>query len=93
MTFGCQVDDAVNLFVLHQLIEGIKVADIHLYKLVIELVLNVFEVGKVSGVGQLIQIDDFILRVLVYKKSNHVATDKSGTTCDYYITFELFHVN
>ena len=49
MALGSEMDDSVNLLVLHQLIEGVEVADVHLDKLIIGFVLDVLEVGKITS--------------------------------------------
>ena len=90
MALGCQVDDAVHVFVLHQLIEGIKVADVHLDETIVGTVLNIFEVGKVARVGQFVEVDNLVFGVLVDKQADNVATDKSGTASDDNGSFE-FH--
>ena len=88
MAFGCQVNDTVYFFVLHQLVERFEVTDIHFHELVIRLVFDVLQIGKVTGVCQLVQTNDVIFWVLVYKQTYHVATDKSGTTCN----DDIFHI-
>ena len=80
VTLSSQVDDAVDLLVLHQLQEGVEVADVHLYKLVVGLVLDVLQVGEVARIRQLVQIDDVILRILVHKQAHHVASNKACAT-------------
>ena len=41
MALGSKMDDAVDMLVLHQLVDCVEVADVHLYELVVGLVLNV----------------------------------------------------
>ena len=41
MALSSEVDDAVDLLVLHQLVESIEIADVHLHKLVVRLVLYI----------------------------------------------------
>ena len=60
-------DDAIDLVVGHEFVHCIKVADVGLYEGVVFFVFNVLEVGQVSCIGQLVQVDDIIFRVLVYK--------------------------
>ena len=72
MTLGCKMDNAIYMLILHQLQEGIKVADIHLDKLVVWLVLDVREVCQVTGIGQLIEVDDVVLRIFVHEKAYYV---------------------
>ncbi len=45
MALGGKVNDAVYLLVLHQLVEGVEIADVHLDKLVVRLVFDVLQVG------------------------------------------------
>ena len=81
------MDDTVYVFILHQLVEGFEVADVHLDKLVVRLALDVFQIGQVSGIGQLIQIDDVVFRVFVYKQTDYMTTDESCSTGDNDISF------
>ena len=41
MAFGSQMDDSVNLFILHELVERLEVADIHANELIIWFVLHI----------------------------------------------------
>ena len=67
MAFCRQVDDTVDMLILYELVERVKVANVHLHELVVWLVLDVLEVCEVARVGQLVQVDDFVFRVLVHK--------------------------
>ena len=78
VTLCCEVNNAVNLLVLHEFVEGIEVADVHLYELIVGLVFYVFQVGEVAGIGQLIEVDDVVLWVLVYEETYHMTADKTG---------------
>ena len=77
--FRCKVDDAVHVLLLHKFQDTIEVADVHLHKAVVGLVLNVLEVGKVSRICEFVQVDDPVLRVFVHKQPDDVASDESGT--------------
>ena len=83
MRFGCKMYYAIDLLVLHQSIESIEVADIHLHKFVVGLVLDVLEVGEVARVGEFVEIDDVILWVFVHEEAHHMASDEAGTACNY----------
>ena len=87
MTLGSEMYDTVNLLVLHQLIESVEVADVHLDKLIIWLVLDVLEVGKIAGIRQLVEVDDLILWLFVHEEANHMQADKSGSASNNYISF------
>ena len=82
MTLGGKVDDAVDLLVLHQLIDTVEVAYVHLDELVVGFVFDVFKVGEVAGIGQLVKVDNLVLRVLVDKQPYHMASNESGTAGD-----------
>ena len=90
MALGCQVNDAVHVILLEQMAHGFEVADVGLDKGVVGLVLNVLEVGQVAGVGELVEINDLVVRVFVDKKSDYMAADKSGPAGDNDMTFK-FH--
>ncbi len=80
VALGCQVDDAVHLFLLHQLVEGVEVADVHLHKLVVGFLLDVLQVSQIAGIGQLVEVDDVVIGVLVHKKAHHMAPNKACAT-------------
>lgn len=67
MAFGSQMDDTVNVFLLHQFIESVEVADVHPHELVVGLIFHIFQVSQVSGICQLIQVDNVVLQIFVYE--------------------------
>ena len=75
--FGCEVDDAIDFLVLHQLIERLEVADVHFHELVVGLRLDVFEVRQIACVGQFVEVDDVVLGILVHEKAHHVASNEA----------------
>ena len=89
MRFCSQMDDTINLLLLHQLVESIKVADIHLHELVIRPILNVLEISQITSVSQLIQVDYVIFWVFINEQAHYMASDKACATCDYYILHNI----
>ncbi len=77
MAFCRQVDDTVDMLILHELVERVKVANVHLHELVVRLVLDILEVRKVARVGKLIEVDNLVFRILIDKESNDMASDKA----------------
>ena len=75
-----KVDDSVNILLPEQCKHCIEVTDVHLYESVVRPVLDVLEIGKVAGVGQLVQVDDSAVGVFVYKKAYNMGSDESGTS-------------
>ena len=67
MALGCKMYDTVDMLVLHQLVEGIEVADVHLHELIVGTVLDVLEVGKVTSIRKLVKVDDAVVRIFVHE--------------------------
>ena len=87
MALGCKVDNTIDLLILHQLIERLEVADIHLDELVVRLILNILQIGKVTGIGKLVKVDNVVLRIFIDKQTHNVAANKACTACDN----DIFH--
>ena len=85
MAFSCQMDDAVDLLVLHQLVEGLKVADVHLHKLVVGLILDILQIRQVARIRQLVEVDDVVFWILVYEQAHHMAPNKACSAGNDYI--------
>ncbi len=62
MTLSSKVYDAINLLILHQLIESVEVADVHLHELIVRLILYVLEVCKVTCIGLACKLDIHLRR-------------------------------
>jgi hypothetical protein len=73
---------------LHQFVNTVEIADIHLYETVIRFILNVLQIGQVASVSKLIEVDDPVIRVFVHEKANNMTTDKTGTACDDYTVIQ-----
>ena len=82
MAFRSEVDNTIDVLVLHQLIDPFKVADVHFDKLVVRFALDIFQIGEISRVGQLVKVDDFIFGIFVHEKANNMAADESGAAGD-----------
>ena len=82
MALGCQMDDAVDMLVLHQLVECLKIADVHLHEPIVGLALNVLQIGQVAGIRKFVQIDNPIVGVLVHKQAHHMGADEACATGD-----------
>ena len=73
-----------HLLFLHQFQHPLEITDIHPDELVIRLVLDVLEVRKVAGIGELVKIDDLVLGVFVDEESYDMRSDETGSSGDYY---------
>lgn len=87
MGFGCKMDDAIHLLLLHQLIYGLEITDVHTDEPVVGSVFDVTQIGKIAGVGELIDIDDAVVGVFVDKEPDYVAAYEAGSAGDQNITF------
>ena len=89
------MDDSVHLLVLHQLIESVEVANVHLDKLIVGLLFYILQVCEVARICQFIEINDVVFGIFVHEKAHHMAPDETCSACDYYclhlyINFYLF---
>ena len=89
MALCSQMDDTIHLLILHQLEHALKITDIHLDKPIVRLVLNILEVIQITRISKLIQIDNLIVRILVYKQAHHMASYKARTTGNYDTSFHI----
>ena len=82
VAFCRKMDDAIDMFVLHELVESVKIADVHLHELVVRLAFDVLEIREVTRVSKLVKVDNLVFRILVHEKANYVAPDKACTARD-----------
>ena len=48
------------------------------------------QICEVAGIGQLVEVNDAILGILVHEEANDMGSDEACATCNHYISFE-FH--
>ena len=80
--FCGEVDYGVDLLLFHQLAYGVEVTDVHFHESIIRIVFDVFQIGKITGICELIDIYDAIARILAYKQPYNVAAYETGTAGD-----------
>lgn len=85
------MNDAVDLVLLDGCEHRIEVADVGLHEGIIGPVLYVSEVGKVTSIGEFVDVDYPIVWILRDEESDHVATDKAGATRYHYIALKILH--
>lgn len=54
---------------------------------------NVFQIGQIAGVGELVEVHDVVIRIFVDEEAHDVRADESGTADDEYITLHLLTLN
>ena len=82
MGFRREVDDAVHVVFGDDLQHRVEVADVGLDKGVVGLFLDILEVRKVAGIGQLVQVDDPVIRIIVHEQPHDMAADETGSAGD-----------
>ena len=86
MRLRCKMNDSVYLLVLHELIESLEVADVHLHELIVRPVLDILQIGKITGISKLVDIDYLIIRIFIHEKTYDMASDEAGSAGDYDIS-------
>ena len=81
MGFCCKVDNNIRLFLLEELVHALTVADVQLDKPEIRIVHHRFQCGQISGIGQLVQTNNAIVRMCFQHMKNEVGADETGTAC------------
>ena len=72
MAFGGQMDDAVDAVRAYDAAHFFQVGNIGLDERIVGLPFYVLEVGEVAGIGQLIEVDNLIVRIAVDEQPHHV---------------------
>ena len=65
VAFGGQVDNAVHMVLPDEFAHLVEIANVRFDESIVRPVFDVFQIGQVSGVGQLVQIDNMVVRILV----------------------------
>jgi len=84
MALGREVDDATDVVLSEQALDELLVADIALHEGVVGHTFTLSYVGEVAGVGELIEVDDMIFRILFAEVRNKVRAYESGTAGNEY---------
>ena len=82
MALSGKVDDVIEIVLCKQALDQLLVADVALHKDVAGVALNVLQVLEVAGVGQLVEVDQQDLRVLLEHIMHKVGTNKTGAAGD-----------
>ena len=76
MRFCRKVDHDVRMFFFKQFIHCFSVADICLHKAEIRVIHNRCQCGQIACIGQLVQTDDPVIRILLQHMEYKVTTNK-----------------
>ena len=82
MAFRRKVDHHIRVFFLKQRVNRATIGDIPFYKGETGIFHHRFQGFQIARIGQLVQTDDLILRVLIQHIKNKVTANKAGTAGD-----------
>src|SRR5690606_10549859 len=93
MRFSGQVNNSIRFFRFKKFADELSVDDIAFDKTVIRPILNILQVFEVAGIGELIQIDDLIIRVGVHHPTNHMGAYETRSTCHNNFLHDFYSVS
>ena len=93
MAFCSKVDYSVHLFFLHQGIDSIEIADIHLDKAEIGLTLDILKISEVPGISEAVKAKDAVIGILVHEQAYNMAAYESGAACNDYASFHFSSIS
>ena len=79
MRFCRKVDHDVRVFFFKQFIHSFAVTDIRLHEAEIRVIHNRCQRGQIASIGQLVQADDPVIRILLQHMEHKVTTNKTST--------------
>ena len=78
MALGREVHHHIRVLLLEQFVHGLAIRDACLHKTEIRVIHDRRQGGQVACVGQAVQTDDAVVRILVQHVKDKVASDKSA---------------
>ena len=93
MAFGGQMNDAVYRILPHDFAHALVIANICPHECIIWFVLDIPQIIEVSRIGQLVEIDDAAIGILVHEQPHHMAADEPGSAGNQNIFHKLRYFN
>ena len=82
MALSGKVDHDIRLLLLEKLVHGLAVADVCFHKAELRVFHGLSQCLQIAGIGQLIQADNAVLRVLLKLQIDKVSANKAGSAGD-----------
>src|SRR5690606_7252518 len=82
MGFSRQVDNAIGLLSAYQFMDKVGIRHIAFYKSVIRLMLNIHQVRQIASIGEVVQVENLVIRICIDKASYDMVTNKPRPTCN-----------
>ena len=87
VALGGQMNHAVDVIFLKDSAHRLEIADVGPHEHVVRGLLDILQISQVAGVGQLIQVYDSVLGVLVHEEAHDVTPDEASAAGYENITF------
>ena len=91
VAFGGQMNDPVDVVLPHEFEHAVEVANVGLDESVVRFVFHILQIGQITGIRELVEIDNAVVGIFVDKQTNHMRTDKPGTAGNENVTGECIH--
>ena len=82
MAFRGEVHHVIDVVLVKQTLNRLFVANVRLNKDIIRVVFHALQVFQITGIGQLVHIDDLDVAVFVQHINHEVRADKAGAAGD-----------
>ncbi len=82
VALGCEVDDRVDLVLDEEPLDERAVADVPVHERVLRMILHVRQVLEIARVGQLVEVHDVDVGMLLDHHPDEIAPDEAGTSRD-----------
>ena len=86
------MDDSVHCIFGEDAGYQLMITDITLDEEVIILSFDILQVLQIAGIGQGIEVDDHVVRILLYEEPDHMAAYEACTACYQNISLECSHI-
>jgi len=76
------MDNASDIIFVKDELDQFTITDIAFNELIAFIIFYLYEVFKITGIGQKVEVDDLVIWISVYEIGNKVRTDKAGAAGD-----------
>ena len=80
MRFGSKMNNSVKVILSEQAMNSLFVNNIGFFEGVITFCFNIGQIFKITCIGKLIGINNQVIRIIIYKSSDNMRSDKSCTS-------------
>ena len=87
MALGRQMNDAVDVILVHDAFHGLCVRNIGFLKAIIGQRVHICKILRVAGIRQFVDVYHQIIRILFHQSAHHMTSDEAGAACYHYMTF------